>query len=164
MKPNDFYPLSPAWQWAWYHALGVSLDGWQWLTRHGVCFTDNHAVEQGFTDYVSSVNLDASKPIQVKSLVLGGNICKVIDEDDTRYYVEAFDLSQPPPLVDVSQPWRVHIATQTTKDADVLPFPQAGGKDVVYLLPSIGGVNKINKQLARPIANGAIYNPYENYS
>lgn len=160
MKPNDFYPLSEQWQWAWFNLLDISIDNWKWLTQHGIAFTDQHAVQNGFTDYVAGINLAAQKPFQVKSLALGGNIVKVIGEDANRWHIEAFDLTQPPPVIDPAEVWRVHVATQSTIINKILPFPQAGGRDVFYFLPSIGGVNKIDKALTRPIENGAIYNPY----
>jgi GH25 family lysozyme M1 (1,4-beta-N-acetylmuramidase) len=179
-KPDDFVPLSRAWQEFWFELLNLAseksktrvelLTAWEDLTAQGRAFTDLHSTMYGFTDFITGRNLGGGKgPIQHKSLSCGGNIVKKIGVHSSgKYIIEALDLSKPPPDPGetIQKPWLVHWGTQET----VIPlaggsfrvsrFPQLAPYGTPFLLVSRGGTNLIERGMVEGIRNGATYSPY----
>ena len=129
LKPNDFQPLSKAWQRRWFEMLAYAVnatvtwgvDGWPtahggdmdtehlivaWLslTAEARALTDRHAwntPDKRFAEHVTGQNLDSPNgDMQIKSLQMGGNPVKVLWEDGTYYYIETCNLELPPPSLE----------------------------------------------------------------
>lgn len=176
-KPADFVPLPSEWQMFWFDLLRLACNKtlsdeelirrWANLTKDGRAFTDRHAVQNGFRDYIQGLNVGA-KPISHKSLSTGGNIVKKIGVDGGKILVEALDLSKPPPRAeDVWGKWYlIHWATQSTVEKlpsgkyRIVRFPQLGSWGTPFPLVSFNGVNKIEPAWTKPIENDSEYSPY----
>jgi hypothetical protein len=172
--------LTEARQRLWFEALEYACDyqiptltlkeRWAKITEHGRALTDHTAVQNGLTDYILGLNLDAH-PIQQKILVMGGNIVKVIGSTNTRWIVEGVTDYQPIETL-WQKPWLLHWGTQSTiikygsayKRTDwswlnygtpIMPY----GVPYIVFSPS-GNKIQIPKDFLKPIANGAEYAPY----
>ena len=117
-KPNDFYPLSREWQEFWFALLERAADGfmtsdelidaWKNLVADHRAFTDGHAPQNGFIDYITGENLGSSKgPIQMKCLSTGGNLFKQKVRRGSIIDVETLDVTMPPPT-NLDDVWGKH--------------------------------------------------------
>jgi hypothetical protein len=149
----------------------ILKERWAEITEHGRALTDFFAVQQGYRDYVLGKNLNA-KDIQQKTLTMGGNIVRIIGSNETHWYIEAIDASQPAPEAKdiINKPWLVHWGTQSTieklEDGGYLvtDWGQLNYGDdhygVPFMLISPDGRLQIRKEFLKPIENGAEYSPY----
>lgn len=158
---------------------GSLLSVYEDLISDHRAFTDGHAPESGFADYVTERNLNA-KPYSWKSLHTTGNIVKVLGtwQQNAKYVeIEALDLTKPPPTVEwviANKPWLIGWATEQTvvKLADgrwqVSKFPQLKIAQRVWGFPECGtpfpvignGTNLMLKTDLRKVNNGETYSPY----
>ena len=174
-------PLTKPFQQLWFDLLKEASKNnipeeelivrWAHITEHGRALTDFFAVQQGYRDYILQRNLSA-KDIQQKTLVMGGNIVRVIGSDKNNWYIEAINTSQPAPEAAdiIDKPWLVHWGTQSTieklgKDGYmVADWGQLNyGSEhygVPYMVVSPNGKLEIGKEFLKPIANGTVFSPY----
>ena len=158
---------------------GSLLSVYEDLISNHRAFTDGHAPESGFADYVTGRNLNAN-PYQWKSLQTTGNIVNVLGvwQTNPKYYViEALDLTKPPPSVNwilANRPWLVAWATEQTvvKLADgrwqVSKFPQMKIAQRIWRYPECGvpipiignGTNLMLRTDLKEVENGSEYSPY----
>jgi len=200
-RPSDFVPMKREWQFWLYELLEWASDrliprgdmneinslSWAYanLIANHRAFTDQHAPENGFADYVTGRN-EAAKPYEWKSLHATGNIVKRISHPASAtawhrtncYAIEALNLSKPPPklgyLLDKT-PYLIGWATEqgVTQLPDgqwvVSRFPQLRVPLSAAKFPEVGtpfpvvsrdGVNYIKKTHVVRINNGVKYSPY----
>ena len=158
---------------------GSLLSVYEDLISDHRAFTDGHAPESGFADYMTGRNLQA-QPYQWKSLHATGNIVNVLGtwQTNPKYYIiEALDLTKPPPSVEwvvANKPWLIGWATEQTvvKLTDgrwqVSRFPQIKTAQRVFGYPECGtpfpvignGSNLMLKTDLMAIKNGKVYSPY----
>ena len=175
-----FYPLSREWQTWWFELLrranyGMYTDSqlktrWTALTKNGVAWTDDHAWDNGFCDYIQGVNIGAN-PMALKALWNGGNVGKVLNERGRLLTLECLNFSKsPPPIADVweKRPWLYFWASSATwiklqnKTYIVTPFPQMSPCGCPIPFGSDTGEWLVTKDYAKVIKNGStvrIYNP-----
>jgi hypothetical protein len=171
---SHFVTLNKEWQEFWFRQFirpgwteKQLKNAWQGLIKDKVCFTDNHAPQNGYIDFITNPDADGSG-IGHKTITTGGNVFKV--KGTARfagldyYEVETLDGTLPPPDVTMaSHPWLIHKAVTRTNitEPDGLrrcdPFPQLGGMDVPSLLIS-NGPNYIRAEWTRPV--GGVSSPY----
>jgi len=149
----------------------ILVERWAEITEHGRALTDFFAVQQGYRDHILQQNLSA-KDIQQKTLVMGGNIVRVVGSDANNWYIEAINTSEPAPEAAdiINKPWLMHWGTQSTVeklDKDgylVLDWAQLNYGSVHYGVPymllSPDGTLQIKKEFLKPIANGTYFSPY----
>lgn len=185
LSKEQFTPLNKQWQEFWFGLLVKMADGqmtdsqlidaWASLTADKRAFTDRHAVQNGFCDYILGKNLGA-KPIAIKALSCGGNIVKVLRKGSKRIDIATLDSRNDPPKVDdIWGNWSlIHFATECVRFPEkgypdksyvVSPFPQLkdlGDRKLGVPFPIITntGANQIFPFLLKPIANGQAYSPY----
>jgi len=174
---GEFVPLSEKWQWFWFGLLMTAAPrksvaelkaAWASLTANARALTDQHAVQNGYADYVLGKNLTAP-PMSIKCLTMGGNLLKWTGEfSGGKYVVEALDASKDPPMViDVWEKWwLVHWCTEST----VLPlpgrryqvgrFPQLEPFGCPFPFITMTGRNKIERNRVEAIGQGNLYTPY----
>ena len=181
-NPNGgFHKLSQEWQLWWFELMHLACDHsfdehimlskWASLTADARAFTDNNAVQNGYADYVQGINLNAKRPIALKSLSTGGNLCKVLVANGQKLTIECLDVSKsPPPILDVwlVKPWLYQWASQESpaKLANgtyrVSAFPQLSpyGSPVPVVSSDGSGTQTILKSLTKPVLNGKTYQIY----
>lgn len=154
-----FVTLNRAWQEFWFEQLKIMRPNWTramlvkaWasLTKNGRCWTDRHAVQNGYADFIQGINTN-KQGIGYKTIDTGGNIVSVIsglkNMGGAGYYmVETLDGTKPPPdpqkINHFTRPDLIPLGTIRTKI--ILPdgrhrvdeFSQLGGVDVPSLLIS----------------------------
>ena len=187
--PSDFGYLTEAWQNFWFDLMGLATDNrwgfpelaiaWLNVTQDGKAMTDDHSwshnesnnrdLSKMFREYIVGKNLATNdKDMAIKSLHMGGNIAKVIAEDGANFLIETLDILKLPPSADVvwEKPWLFGWLTQSTINQNaagqykVIDWPQLGPHGVPFPVIGLGGLNKLPKAWAKPIANGAQYSPY----
>ena len=180
-KNGQFHLLSKAWQLWWFELMHLACDHafdertmlskWASLTADARAFTDNNAVQNGYADFVQGINLTAKRPIALKSLSTGGNLCKILATNGTLLTIECLDVSKaPPPIGDVwlKKPWLYQFASQESpkKLANgtyaVSAFPQLSpyGSPVPVVSSDGTGTQKIKKSLTKPVINEKTYQIY----
>ena len=160
---------------------GSLLWVWEDLTANHRAFTDGHAPDSGFADYVIGRNLSA-KPMSWKSLHNTGNIVKVIGSSGQYKVLETLDMSKPPPelqWVVENKPWLIGWATEQSvyelprvgnkRSWTVAKFPQLKLACRAHGLPEVGtpfpvvGKYQTNTMLSshlEMVARGSHYSPY----
>lgn len=190
LRPTDFHPLSPAWQFFWLALMKAAcynqipddemLKRWAIITSDGRALNDRHTwnwVKDGepklYADYVQSLNLNSQYgPMQIKSLTMGGNLVRIKGAAGENWLIETLDITQAPPAVGSiwDKPYLIHWGTQSTihiyngtqfRITDWSWLNWNGvGYGVPFPLVGLRGENLIPKAWTRPIANGAQYSPY----
>jgi hypothetical protein len=183
---GSFVTLNEAWQDYWFALLtrgsmgtmtnSQLISAWANLTVDGRAFTDHHAYNDGYADYIQKVHLDKS-PIGFNPLTCGGNVVSIDETDyffrygDTYYRVQTLDpINDDPPDInkvnpDVT-PYLVHWATNASiiqlDDGtwEVDQFPQLGGTLGVPFPFMAKGKNYIAASKIVKITDGKIPNPY----
>lgn len=185
---DDFMPLSREWQFFIYDLLDFVTAGnlpreallraYISLTEDHKVFTDGHARENGYADFVTWTNLQA-KPYEWKSLACTGNLVKILDTFGQFFVIETLDVTKTPARVAdvIARPWLIHWATEQGIDRlpgkepryTVARFPQLkvelrrlGLEEMgtPYPLLGIGGVNLIEKSRVFRIGGGySVYAP-----
>jgi hypothetical protein len=200
-RPSDFLPMSREWQIWLYELLKWAVDdripagnmtqigSLQWayadLIANHRAFTDQHAPENGYADYVTGRNITA-KPYEWKCLQTSGNLVKKVSypASATAWFkthciaIEALDPSQPPPKLEWVLKEKPHLIGWATEQSVtklsngrwvVSRFPQLKVATRAYGIPEVGtpfpvigtgGVNFIKKIHVKAIASGAGYSPY----
>jgi GH25 family lysozyme M1 (1,4-beta-N-acetylmuramidase) len=177
-KKEQFFKLSEKWQFWWLDLLRLASGGsftevelkrrWKSLTANYRAFTDFHAVENGYCDFVLGINLGA-EPIALKSLTTGGNMVKVLGVNGTLLTIECLNFNAtPPPIEDVWEKkiWLYQWATQESvlKLADgkykILPFPQMSPYGTPVPVGSLTGTQLISKTYVKKLINGNTYPIY----
>lgn len=184
-----FIPLNKAWQFFWFEQFKICSpqrageNTNQWIARlkksyantikNGVCFTDYHAVQQGYADYINGVNPDAGG-ICHKTIWTGGNIMSVTGGitskgGESHYpiaYLNARNFPPDPAKVNMfTRPDLIHKATVRTKIVlpdgrhRVDPFPQNGGDPVPYMVIS-KDPQFVNAKFVRFVGKDEVTSPY----
>jgi hypothetical protein len=173
---QEFCPLDKSWQYFWFELLQLSnqlmteqeiMIAWASLTYDKRAFTDRHAVQNGFADYVQDLNID-KKPISIKELSCAGNIVKAVGKDKKSIIVECFNGSKPAPnAADVwgVSPEKIHWATEIStivykKRWASDKFPQLKGCGVPFPLLTMTGTTRFSINDVVKIPNGKLYSPY----
>jgi len=173
---QQFAPLDKSWQYFWFELLELSapemtedeiMIAWASLTHDKRAFTDRHAVQNGFADYVLNQNLSA-KPIAIKELSCASNIVRAIRRERKCIVVECFDGSYPAPNAsDVwnNSPDKIHWATEIStieyrKRWASGKFPQLNGRGVPFPLLTMTGITRFSLNRVVRIPNGQLYSPY----
>lgn len=179
---EEFFPFNLSWQKFWFSlmskATGNSFSednlkkAWKSMIEDLRYNTDNHAPENGYADYITGRNIGA-KPFEVKSLITGGNIVKVLAINGRDYKIETLDFSKTPPNVnDIwdSKFWLYHWATSETVELIskgkwwVVPFPQLSPFGMPVPTGSLNGYQIIKKEhLTERLTNGKEYPIYVGY-
>jgi hypothetical protein len=177
-KKEQFFKLSKDWQFWWLDLLRLASGSaftevelkrrWRSLTANYRAFTDFHAVENGYCDYVLGLNL-GSEPIAIKSLTTGGNMVKVLGVNGTLLNIECLNFSQTPPAIEdiwQKKPWMYQWASQESvlklanSTYQVFPFPQLSPYGTPVPVGSLTGVQIIEKSYCKKLVNGKTYNIY----
>lgn len=173
-------PLNERWQWWWFSHLIASAGDifsveqlkqkWKALTDDDEAFTNGNGSSTK-ADYINGANLSVS-PMAEQTLTTQGNIGLCIG-DAIRANGEiwlpflALDGTKPPPPIR----WANHqhlIHTATIWYTDTLPdgthrigpFPQLGGRDVLFPFISKGGVNYVAARNCVKISGPPFPSPY----
>ena len=180
LNKEQFVPLNKEWQWFWFELLIKASQGnmrdceliaaWASLTCDKRAFTDRHAVQNGFADYILGKNLGA-KPISIKTISCGGNILQTDGRKGMRVFFRTLDVRESPPLVD--EIWNdravIHFATECVRYPEkgypnktylVDKFPQLLGMDVPFPIVSTNGINATWRLRTKPILNWQQFSPY----
>lgn len=179
-KKQQFYPLDEAWQCWWYALLleqasykqfddATPKKSWASLTADKRAFTDKHAVQNGYYDFIQGIGKDPKKPIAIKALTTGGNLVKVLENNGGTLTIACLDFSQAPPKIEdvwLNQPWLYQWATQETVEQlsdgtyRVLPFPQLKPWGTPVPVGSLDGTQIIAKADVTLLENGKTYRIY----
>lgn len=159
---------------------GSLLEAYTSLVTDHRSFTDTTAPENGYTDYVTSRNLQKNNPYKVKPLMTTGNIVKIEGEWRDYYVIKALDLLKSPPSIEDAY-FNNLIMWSTEQTVTELPKLNNKRRWVVSRYPqlkvvsrlnnleevgtpfgvfSMGGYNLISKDHVSIIQNNSIYSPY----
>lgn len=158
--------LNRQWQDFWFEQMRIIQPGWTLaqlkkayggLVKDKVCFTDLHAPQNGYADYINGVNVNAGG-LGHRTITTGGNLQHILGGPYSKggirhWQVECMDTTKPPPdpqkVNRFTRPDLIQAATTRTKITlpnglrKVDPFPQLGGLDVPSLMISNVYVNKV---------------------
>lgn len=184
--PDDFMIVPHDWQYFIYDLLDWVSNGllpeaaltraYVSLTEDHRAFTDGHARENGYCDFVTMTNM-GKIPYHWKALACTGNLVKIIGTQGAYFIIETLDITAPPPAVKdvINKPWLIHWATEQGLDKIgnhsyvVARFPQLRYEQrqlnlnetgTPYPLMGIGGRAYILKEHISRLQNGASYSPY----
>ena len=123
-RDKSFIRMDKALQFFWFENMRMFSNGmtdsqlkdrWAAITRHGVCWTDDHGTET-YHDYVRKLHAE-KRDAAIKTITCGGNILHEIGRDGEYIKVEAINPVDIPSVNDVNYfktPWLVHVGTIST--------------------------------------------------